>query len=480
MAHLSAPISLPARPIERVLSPFSRFMRLESAGGIVLIACTLVAVAWANSPWAGAYHHLWETPLGFSLGPWTVSHTLHHWINDGLMAVFFFLVGLEIKREALVGELTSLRKAALPAAAALGGMVVPALLYAALNAGGAGAAGWGIPMATDIAFALGVLALMGPRVPLSLKVFLTALAIVDDIGAVLVIALFYTGQIAWGALGGGLLVIALAALANRLGVRRPIPYLLLGIVAWSCFLASGVHATVAGVLMALTIPSRTRIDADEFLEHADTSVHAFRAACERGTSVLTNLRQQAALQGLENATEAAQAPLQRIEHDLHVPVAFGIIPLFALANAGVTLSGGIGGALAHPVTLGVILGLVIGKPLGIMVFSWLAVRAGIAELPAGTGWKAVHAVSWLGGIGFTMSLFVAGLAFPDGGLVDESKVGIFAASLAAGLGGWLLLRRELARARPVAPSDVRGDRQTGLSTEPTERHPESSGAARTL
>ena len=450
MAHLSAPVPLAASPIERVLSPFARFFRLESAGGIVLIACTLVAVAWANSPWGDAYHHLWETRLAFALGPWTISHTIHHWINDGLMAVFFFLVGLEIKREALIGELTSLRKAALPAAAALGGMVVPALLYFVLNAGGVGAKGWGIPMATDIAFALGVLALMGPRVPLALKVFLTALAIVDDIGAVLVIALFYTGEIAWGALGAGLLLIGLAALGNRLGVRAPIPYLVVGIVVWGCFLASGVHATVAGVLMAMTIPARTRIDADEFLEHADRGIDAFRAACARGSSVLTNLRQQSALQGLESATEAAQAPLQRIEHDLHAPVAFGIIPLFALANAGVALSGGIAESLAHPVTLGVILGLVIGKPLGITLFSWLAVRAGIAVLPAGIGWKAIHAVSWLGGIGFTMSLFVAGLAFPDGGLVVESKVGIFAASLAAGLGGWVLLRRALPAPTPSA------------------------------
>ncbi len=440
MAHLSGPVPLPPTPIQRVLSPFARFFRLESAGGIVLIASTLIAVAWANSPLAGAYHHLWETELAVRLGPWTVSHSIHHWINDGLMAVFFFLVGLEIKREGSVGELASLRRAALPAAAAVGGMVVPALLYFLPNAGGEGASGWGIPMATDIAFALGVLALMGPRVPLALKVFLTALAIVDDIGAVLVIAVFYTGQISWAALAAGLGVLGLCALANRMGVRGPVPYIVLGLVVWSCFMASGVHATVAGVLLAMTIPSRTRIDADEFLEHAERSLHAFREAGTEGGSVLTNLPQQVALQGLETATEAAQAPLQRIEHDLHSVVAFGIIPLFALANAGVTLSGGIAEAFAHPVTLGVVLGLVIGKPLGITLFSWLAVRAGMAELPSGVTWKAIHAVSWLGGIGFTMSLFVAGLAFPDGGLVDESKVGIFAASIAAGVGGWLLLR----------------------------------------
>jgi NhaA family Na+:H+ antiporter len=440
MAHASAPISIPPTPIQRVLSPFARFFRLESAGGIVLIACTLIAVIWANSPWVHAYHHLWETKLGVTLGPWTVSHTIHHWINDGLMAVFFFLVGLEIKREALVGELASIRRATLPAAAALGGMVVPALIYAAFNYGGEGAAGWGIPMATDIAFALGVLALMGPRVPLALKVFLTALAIVDDIGAVLVIAVFYTGQISWGALAAGLGVLGLCAVANRLGVRGPVPYIILGVLAWSLFLASGVHATVAGVLLAMTIPARTRINQDEFVEHAGTALADFRSACSSATTVLTNVRQQTALQSLESATEAAQAPLQRIEHDLHRPVAFIIIPLFALANAGVTLSGGIADAFTHPVTLGVVAGLVFGKPIGITLFSWLAVRAGLAELPAGVKWRAIHAVSWLGGIGFTMSLFVANLAFPQGAHVDESKVGIFAASIAAGLAGWMFLR----------------------------------------
>jgi NhaA family Na+:H+ antiporter len=440
MAHAASPF--PRTPIERVLSPFTRFTQLESAGGIVLIACTVLAVVWANSPWAHAYHHLWETKLSLGLGPWSVSHTLHHWINDGLMAVFFFVVGLEIKREALVGELASVRRAALPAAAALGGMVVPALLYAAVNRGGPGMPGWGIPMATDIAFALGVLALMGPRVPLALKVFLTALAIVDDIGAVLVIALFYTGQIAWGALAAGFVGLAVCALANRMGVRGPLPYLLLGVVVWSCFLASGVHATVAGVLLAMTIPARTRIDAREFAEHGERSLRAFREAGTPGTSVLTNTGQQAALQELETATEAAQAPLQRIEHDLHTVVAFVIIPLFALANAGVTLAGGaVGGAFSHPVTLGVVLGLVLGKPLGITLFAWAAVRAGVAELPPGATWKAVHAVSWLGGIGFTMSLFIAALAFDDAARVDEAKVGIFAASILAGIIGWVLLRR---------------------------------------
>jgi NhaA family Na+:H+ antiporter len=450
----AAPL-LPTSPIQRLLAPVSAFIRTGSAGGLVLMAAAAVALVLANSPWAAAYHHLWETELALRIGPWETAHSLHHWINDGLMAVFFFLVGLEIKREALVGELASLRRAALPAAAALGGMVVPAGLYALFNAGGEGAPGWGIPMATDIAFALGVLALLGPRVPVSLKVFLTALAIVDDIGAVLVIALFYTSGIAWGALFAGLGLLALAALANRLGARRPPVYVLLGVGVWACFMASGVHATVAGVLLAMTIPARTRIDADEFLAHTRGALVRFEDAGEEGRSVLTNHGQQAAIHVVEEVAEAAQAPLQRIEHELHTPVAFLVIPLFALANAGVALPADAGAALAQPVTLGIILGLLLGKPVGITLFAWLAVRLGLAEMPAGLRWGQLHAVSWLGGIGFTMSLFVGGLAFADAAMVDRAKIGIFAASIAAGLIGWLLVRRSTAHPADGREADAR-------------------------
>lgn len=441
MAHPRVLAPPPPTPIERVLSPFARFSRTESAGGVVLIVCTVAAVILANSSAADAYHHFWETELALRLGPWQASHALHHWINDGLMAVFFFLVGLEIKREILVGELASPRRAALPIAAALGGMLVPAAIYVALNGGGPGAAGWGIPMATDIAFALGVLALMGPRVPLALKVFLAALAIVDDIGAVLVIAVFYTAEIAWGALGLGMAVLALAVVANRMGARKPAVYLVLGLAVWSFFLLSGVHATVAGVLMAMAIPARTRIDTAEFLDRGRRLMDEFDAAGEEGPDVLTNRRQQHAIHEMEQACEQAQAPLQRIEHGLHHWVAFVIVPVFALANAGVHLPADLGAALAEPVTLGVALGLLLGKPLGITLFSWLAVRMRLAVLPEGVSWGAVHAVSWLGGIGFTMSLFVTGLAFSDPARVDESKVGIFAASILAGVVGWVLLRR---------------------------------------
>jgi NhaA family Na+:H+ antiporter len=434
--------------IERILKPFAQFAHTASAGGIVLLLATAVALAWANSPWAASYHHLWELEIGLDIGPFAIRSTLHHLINDGLMVVFFFLVGLEIKREVRIGELASFQRAALPAAAALGGMVVPAAIYAALNFGGPGAAAWGTPMATDIAFALGVLALLGSRVPAGLKVFLAALAIVDDIGAVLVIALFYSGGVDWGALGLAGALLLLAAGANAAGVRHPWAYALIGVVLWGAVLASGVHATVAGVLLAMTIPSRTRIHEDEFLQRARRSVEAFARACGPGTTVLTNQAQQESLLTLETLCEQAQAPLQRTERSLHGVVAFGIMPLFALANAGVQLTGGgQGTGLSNPITLGIILGLVIGKPLGITLFSWAAVRAGLAALPRGVSWRLIHGVAWLGGIGFTMSLFIAGLAFADApDLLTEAKLGVLIASIAAGLCGWFLLWRGGSRA----------------------------------
>ena len=441
--HAAAVVARDTQPlIERVLAPFRQFAHAESSGGIVLLACTAVALVWANSPWAESYHHLWELEVAVAAGSFAFRSTLHHLINDGLMAVFFFVVGLEIKREALVGELASLRRAALPMAAALGGMVVPAALYVAVNAGGLGSAGWGVPMATDIAFALGVLALLGDRVPLGLKVFLAALAIVDDIGAVLVIALFYSGGVAWDPLAAAAVLLALAAGANVAGVRRPWAYAVIGLALWGAVLASGVHATVAGVLLAMTIPARTRIDADEFVDRTQTILWYLEARGGDGDSVLTNQSHQEALHELETVTEAAQAPLQRFEHGLHGIVAFGIMPLFALANAGVALAGGeIGAAASSPVTLGVLLGLVLGKPLGITLFSWAAVRTGLATLPHAVSWRALHGVSWLAGIGFTMSLFIAGLAFGTTPLLDHAKLGILAASLIAGAVGWLLLSR---------------------------------------
>jgi len=425
---------------ERALRPFQEFAHRESSSGLLLLACTAIALAWANSPWAKTYVHLWEIPLAVGAGSFVIRESLHHWINDGLMAVFFLLVGLEIKREILVGELASLRRAALPLAAALGGMLVPAALYAAVNGSGPGAAGWGIPMATDIAFALGVLALLGPRVPLALKVFLTALAIVDDIGAVLVIAFFYTADLLTGALGWGAALLALLIGCNAAGLRHPAPYALLGLALWVAFHESGVHATVAGVLLALTIPARTRIDAGEFLERGRDALAGFAAAGVAGADVLTSRAHQEAILDLETAAEAAQAPLQKLEDKLHGVVAFGIMPLFALANAGVPLAG-MAQALSSPISLGIMLGLVLGKPVGILLFARLATGLGLGERPADVSWRMIHGAGWLGGIGFTMSLFIAGLAFGDAALLTEAKLGILAASIAAGTVGWLLLRR---------------------------------------
>jgi NhaA family Na+:H+ antiporter len=427
--------------VVQALRPFQRFARTESGGGIVLLACAALALAWANSPWGETYFHLWETRIAMRVAGRALDLSLHHWINDGLMAVFFFVVGLEIKREMLVGELSSARQAALPLAGALGGMLVPALIYTMFNAGGPGSAGWGIPMATDIAFALGVLALLGPRVPVALKVFLTALAIADDIGAVLVIAVFYTSELSGNSLVIGGVIVAVLFALNGLGIRRPLVYLALGVALWLAFLYSGVHATVAGVVLAMTIPSRTRIHEEEFLSRARSAIDEFAAACQPGETVLSNRAQQEAIEALDHASEAVQSPLLTMEHKLHGVVAFFIMPVFALANAGVAIGGELLDALSVPVTAGVLLGLVLGKPLGITLFAWLAVRVGFASLPAQASWRALHGVSWLGGIGFTMSLFIAGLAFADPSLLDSAKVGILGASLVAGVAGWVMLRR---------------------------------------
>ncbi len=434
-------------PIRKVLYPINEFMHAEASGGIVLMACALAALVWANSPWADSYAALWGAKITIGPEGYAISETLLHWINDGLMAVFFFVVGLEMKREVLVGELASLRLAALPVAAALGGMVVPALIYVAINLGGEGVGGWGVPMATDIAFALGVLALLGSRVPANLKIFLTALAIVDDLGAVLVIALFYTAEVSWGWLGVGAAFLGTLVVANRLHVRHPIPYALLGLGLWVAFLESGVHATIAGVLLALTIPARTRMDSDGFLRRSREILEEFDRAGEEGPHILSNGGQQAAVAELEAACERVQSPMQRLEHALHPWVAFGIVPLFALANAGVALGGGIVDALTEPVTLGIVAGLVVGKQVGVLLFAWGVVRLHLADLPDDVGWRHIYGAGLLAGIGFTMSLFIGSLAFGEGPLLDAAKTGILAASLIAGAAGWLVLRS----ARPAAP-----------------------------
>ena len=352
----------------------------------MLVACACAALVVANSGWADAYHRLLATTIAIAAGGHGLSLTVHQWINDGLMAVFFLLVGLEIKREALAGELASLRHAALPIAGAIGGMVVPASIYFLTNGGGIESRGWAIPMATDIAFALGVLALVAPRAPSGLKIFLAALAIVDDMGAVLVIALFYTGAVAWGALGmAGLILLVLIAL-NVLSIRSLTPYLLLGLGLWFFVHESGVHATIAGVLLAFAMPTRTRINAEEFSAKARGLLDYFDRTETGDLLVLTSKGQQEAIIGLERASEQVTAPLLRLEHALHGFSAFVVMPLFAFSNAGVGLSGSSGGS----VTLAVILGLAIGKPLGITCAALAAVRLRLASLPDGVSWTALH------------------------------------------------------------------------------------------
>ena len=418
-------------------SPFHEFFQTEAAAGLLLVLCACAALGAANSPWADAYHHLWETPIVFAAGGHAVSLTVHQWINDGLMAMFFLLVGLEIKREVLAGELSSPRQAALPIAGAIGGMVVPASIYFLATAGGGEVRGWAIPMATDIAFALGTLAIVAPRAPGGLKVFLAALAIVDDMGAVLVIALVYTRDLAWWPLGMAGVVFMLLLALNLFRIRRLTPYLLLGLALWFFVHASGLHATIAGVLLAFVIPTRTRIDAAEYSARARELLGLFDRTETGDRLVLTSKGQQEAIFGLERASEAVTAPLLRLEHALHRFSAFVVMPLFALSNAGVALSGSSGGR----VTLAVILGLVAGKPLGITGAALLAVRLRLATLPAGVNWTALHGCAWLSGIGFTMSLFIANLAFAGSDLLDSAKVGILGGSILAGIVGTLVLRR---------------------------------------
>jgi len=436
-------------PIDAITSPFVRFAKMEAAGGILLLASTIAALVWANSLWERNYEATWHTQVTVGFGRFFVSESRHAWINDGLMSVFFFLVGLEIKREVLIGELSSLRQAVFPFIAALGGTIVPALIYIMVAHGSNAEKGWGIPMATDIAFALGVLALLGNRVPLSLKIFVTALAIVDDIIAVLVIAIFYTAQIHFFSLAAGLALVAISFGANLLGVRKPAVYALIGIGVWFAVLHSGVHATVAGVLLAFTIPARTYLDRDHFLNRCRRLLDRFEAARPNSGEA------HGAIHTLEIQCELVESPLHRIERSLQPWVSFLVMPLFAFANAGVRFLGNALAAAQHPVGLGVALGLFLGKPLGIWLFARLSAVIRLATPPAEVSWGKIFGASWVCGIGFTMSLFIATLAFGEGTLLVMSKIGTLAASLGAGLcGSVFLLRRGEPHAPLAEPSEL--------------------------
>ncbi len=421
----------------------TKFINQETSGGFLLILATVVALVWANSSFYPAYHHLWyELKAGFSWGDFKLIGSLHHWINDGLMALFFFTVGLEIKREIIGGELSSLKKATLPIVAAVGGMVVPAVVYTLVVINKPELLhGWGIPMATDIAFALGLLAMLGKRVNIHLKIFLTALAIADDLGAILVIAIFYTDTIAIKELVTAAIFMAVLIIANYAGVRRALFYAIVGFSGvWLSFLYSGVHATIAGVLIALTIPARTKIDEDTYINKLERLVKKFRSANPNDNPLLTK-RQAHIIEEIDKVNDEAQTPLQKLEHFMHPITTYIILPVFALSNAGVRVEGNIFDLMLHPVSVAIIFGLVLGKFLGISIFSKLMVKFKLAVLPEGVSWKQLYGVAMLAGIGFTMSIFISELAFNDEALKQIAKVGIMTASLiAAVIGmGWLFV-----------------------------------------
>jgi NhaA family Na+:H+ antiporter len=423
---------------------FESFVRSEVIGSLLLLASTALALGWANSPWAEAYTNILHTEIGISWGATAFTLTLQHWINDLLMAVFFFVVGLEIKREVVVGELSSVGKAALPVAAAAGGMIVPAAFYFAFNRGGEGMSGWGVPMATDIAFALGILAVFGKRVPVGLKVFLTALAIADDLGAVAVIAVFYSGAIRWTALLAAVLGLGLIVVAARARIRWSGIYLVLAGAVWLAVLSSGLHATIAGILVALLVPVKVPAEPDAALNIVKSKLAELQGLGLSRESMIVERSQLEAIEELHRATAELRPPGLTLEERLHPLVAFLILPLFALFNAGVSLGEGFARHLTNPVALGIVLGLVLGKQLGVIGASWLAIRFGRATMPDGVSWRQLHGVACLAGIGFTMSLFITDLAFADDNIVASAKVGILLASALAGVLGLLVLHRSLA------------------------------------
>jgi len=431
--------SLSRAQLRRLYAPFQRFFRLEASSSILLICCIISALFWANSIWGFSYFSFWETHLTIAIGPFILSEPLQWWINEGLMALFFFVVGLEIKRAVIVGELSKLQDAFFPVLAAVGGMVVPAVIFSIINLGSFGISGWPIPMATDIALALGVLALLGDRIPTSLKLFLSTLAIADDIGSVILIAVFFSTVTPLVPLAVAIILIVALIVMNRAGIHYTLFYAILGLGVWLVFLISGVPATIAGVIVAVTIPAIARVNTEDFCSKSHILLKDFEEAKKPGESVLTNKTQRTAIVGLQAVCKDVQTPLQRMEYTLQPWVGFVIVPLFALANAGVSLGFDISVPGAGTVATGIILGLVLGKQIGVMLFSWLSVRTGLAIMPKGLSWRQIHGVSCLAGVGFTMSLFMADLSFSGVPLLDTAKNAILIASLIAGIVGFFLL-----------------------------------------
>lgn len=429
------------RVFRRVLSPFDEFIHRQSTSGILLMIAAIIALYFANSRFVEEYTHLTHLPAMVGIGEWGIQMSLHHWVNDALMALFFFVVGLELKREILVGELSDIKQATLPLVAALGGMIVPAVIFEAFNFGSDAAHGWGVPMATDIAFAVGALALLGKRVPKSLITFLVALAIADDLGAVLVIALFYTQNLSTDWLLVALALTALLMTLNYAGLRNAIPYFVIAVFLWYAMLQSGVHATLAGVIGAFTVPARSKYDPRLFADMVNQHIDKFIANRKQQDSLMTNNQLHSIVQNLEESVRGVQTPLQQLELTWHLPVAFFVIPIFAIFNAGIPIElGSLSETLTNPVMLGVMLGLLIGKFVGISGACWLAIHFGIAKLPSQTRFSQIAAVSVLGGIGFTMSIFIAELGFPSQPEhLLMAKTGVLAGSISAGLIGFIWL-----------------------------------------
>jgi len=429
-------------------SPFQKFVQIESLSGILLFGAAALAMILANSPLAAWFQSLWEYKIGISASGFELVKPLILWINDGLMAIFFFVIGLEIKRELLLGELNTVKKATFPLFAAVGGMVIPVVLFLVLNQNPETANAWGIPMATDIAFSLAILKLLGNKVPIGLKIFLIAFAIVDDLGAVLIIAVFYSEEIKWGLIGIAMILLMILIFLSSRKIYEWSLFLLFGVIIWVLFLKSGIHPTIAGVLMAFTIPVRRKIDLSTYVKGLGVIADNIRDSGDPKSPLLSK-KQIEEIDNLEDWTEKTQSPLQHLEHKLHNWVAFLIMPLFALSNSGVQL-GGEGMDLHLSLSGTLAISLVAGKLAGVALFSWVAIKLGVAELPLETTFRQIIGVAMLAGVGFTMSIFVANLAFPDQQmLLDSSKVGIIAGSLIAGLGGYLVLRLSQTRNRAL-------------------------------
>ncbi len=425
-------------PFDKVKQPFLRFLKIESSGGILLIIATVMALIIANSDWANYYESFWQQDFTIGADFFKLTKPIILWINDGLMAIFFFLVGLEIKRELLAGELSSPKKAALPIIAAIGGMIVPAAMFLFLNRNGQGIEGWGIPMATDIAFSLGILSLLGKRVPIALKVFLVAFAIVDDIGAIVVIALFYSAHIHWSLLLIALALLAVLFILNYINIRFIPFYMVIGWVIWYLFLKAGIHPTIAGVLIAFSIPSNRKIKLKDFSLRMNRNLDDFcNQPCE--DSITLNHSQLAAIDNMQSQIDKVQSPLQQLEHNLHGFVTYFVMPLFAFANAGVVLKGA-GLSSFSSLTLSISASLVLGKITGILLFSYLTVKLGLSALPSNIGWRHILGAGMLGGIGFTMSLFISNLAYDNIILINQAKLGILIGSFIAALIGFIYLK----------------------------------------